>query len=204
MPSQPGAQQCYHPVKGPHSSRASPCSQPELTTPVEVLENCSFNRNQPSEQDLERSTVPQAVCRLQMKEGKVLWSFGEMWLSLPTCAVLDLQHLQQLQERFPATSCPAHMQRAHPHHSTYGRTAPASALSCSVQAAAAISHLGGVVLRYPGSLPEMKTNLLRLSTGGSPARALLEGNLCRSTRGLTGSRCDGSCPFPSVRGPNET
>lgn len=72
--------------------------------------NWSFNRNHLSKRDLERSTVPQAVCRCQMKEGKVLQRFGEMCFSLPTCAVLDLQQLQQLQERFPATSCPAHTQ----------------------------------------------------------------------------------------------
>lgn len=38
MPSQPGAQHCYLQVQGPNCSRASLCSQPELTSPVEVLE----------------------------------------------------------------------------------------------------------------------------------------------------------------------
>lgn len=43
----------------------------------------SFYRNQPCEQDLERSTKPHVVCRHQLKEGKLLWSFQRTWLLLP-------------------------------------------------------------------------------------------------------------------------
>ena len=129
MPAQPTAKWVICPCVGTvlkllktfsmlTASADHPCQDPG---------NSSFYRNQPCEQDLERSTMPHAVCRHQLKEGKLLWSFQYTWLSLPTSAANPLGWIFTVPPAAPGevfSPCPPFFLHTHMCREQSSMTAP--------------------------------------------------------------------------------